>query len=179
MTSDEHSYRSETEGLDIPSIRDSSDSGDSGVSAEMPISAELIRYDEDIIAENLASVGADLSAQAEPPFAISAIAEPPPAVNVPRADVFPPTPPEFQEPPEPPEKSRLEELTDAIKAFPNSPTNYILRAEVLYALRDYEASAQDFYTGWKLAREAAQTADWGYIYEALIERAEAGLHRLS
>jgi hypothetical protein len=74
--------------------------------------------------------------------------------------------------------SRVDLLTAAIKLRPEAPVNYILRGEALAEAGDYSLAEEDFRKGLELAEAQAETADWGYIYRALADRAREGLHRI-
>ncbi len=72
---------------------------------------------------------------------------------------------------------RVGELTSAIERFPDSPANYVLRGEMFLEGGDNDLAVTDFETAIRLAEHKAQTADWGYIYRALADRAREGLRR--
>jgi tetratricopeptide (TPR) repeat protein len=75
--------------------------------------------------------------------------------------------------------SRVEFLTMAIEAYPDSPVNYVLRGEALADVGDYGLAAEDFQKALELADTQAEGANWGYIYQALADRAREGLRRVS
>lgn len=69
---------------------------------------------------------------------------------------------------------RLAALTDAIEESPASAVNYVLRGE-LYLRYDEPTLAQvDFERALAIAHEEAETHDWGFIAQALRDRALAG-----
>ena len=74
--------------------------------------------------------------------------------------------------------SRVDVLTAAIELHPEAPVNYVLRGEALVEARDYALAAEDFRKALELAETQAETANWGYIYRALADRAREGLHRI-
>ena len=79
-----------------------------------------------------------------------------------------------------PVPSRIEALTAAIELHPDAPVNYVFRGEALLENRFYQEAAADFGRGLELADSLAESANWGYIYRALADRAREGLrHCLS
>lgn len=74
-------------------------------------------------------------------------------------------------------ESRYVALTEAIARYPNAPSNYVLRGELLLEVGEHGAAAQDFEAALALAEKNAESADWGYITMALMERARSGLRR--
>jgi hypothetical protein len=77
----------------------------------------------------------------------------------------------------PPMLSRLELLTKAIADQPEAPANYVIRGELLLDAEDYALAAQDFETALSLAQPLAESSNWGYINQALIDRARQGLRQ--
>ena len=73
--------------------------------------------------------------------------------------------------------SRIDVLTEAIEQAPSAPVNYVLRGELLLDGQDYDLAAADFEKVLKLADSLAESANWGYIYRALIDRAQQGLRQ--
>jgi tetratricopeptide (TPR) repeat protein len=73
--------------------------------------------------------------------------------------------------------SRVELLTAAIEHNPDAPSNYVFRGEILLDGGDYDLAAEDFRKALQLAEDQAETANWGYIYRALADRAREGLRR--
>jgi len=168
----------------VPYLQDDDDV-ESGGSELPPVAAET--PDEPEVQDYAAPVddvepAEDRVAQAEPPFVVDTAPveavsdEPPRYEDAPVSAEEVPAAPLFAEAEARP-KTRIEDLTEAIQMYPNSPTNYILRAELLFDKEDYKAAADDFYVGLRLALSAVEHAEWGYIYEALIERAYACLKR--
>ena len=74
-----------------------------------------------------------------------------------------------------PEQILLIELTVAIVRYPEAPANYVLRAELYIAEGRLDLAAEDFRRALSLADPLAQSANWGYINEALADRAREGL----
>ncbi len=70
---------------------------------------------------------------------------------------------------------RVEALTRAIEKYPDAPANYVLRGEAILEVGDYELAARDFRKGLELADAQAETANWGFVYRALADRAREGL----
>ena len=83
--------------------------------------------------------------------------------------------PQTQEAVASPEQILLEELTDAIERYPEAPANYVLRGELYLAEGRRDLAAEDFRRALSLADPLAQSANWGYINEALADRAREGL----
>lgn len=82
---------------------------------------------------------------------------------------------------EPPQRislSRIEKLTQAIERNPIQPANYVYRGEAYTEKGQNDLAAQDFRTAVELAESQVETANWGYIYTALIDRARENLRRL-
>ena len=72
-------------------------------------------------------------------------------------------------------RSMLDELTEAIEHYPDAPANYVLRGELLLDEGQPALAAQDFQRALELADPLAESANWGYINEALADRAREGL----
>jgi tetratricopeptide (TPR) repeat protein len=83
-----------------------------------------------------------------------------------------------EEPPQRVSLTRIEKLTQAIERNPVQPANYVYRGEAYLEKGQHELAAQDFSTAIELADTQAQTANWGYIYSALIDRARENLRRI-
>ncbi|MEP7285778.1 MAG: hypothetical protein ABI947_08420 [Chloroflexota bacterium] len=79
--------------------------------------------------------------------------------------------------PSPFEISRIDLLTRAIERHPDAPANYVIRGELLLTDGYAELAAQDFVRALELADILAESANWGYIYRALVDRAHEGLRR--
>jgi hypothetical protein len=73
--------------------------------------------------------------------------------------------------------NRMDELTDAIHGHPDSPASYVLRGEIFLDSGEIALAAQDFQQALDLADPGAETANWGYVYRALADRAREGLRR--
>ena len=76
-----------------------------------------------------------------------------------------------------PVPSRVEALTAAIELHPEAPVNYVFRGEALLENSYYAEAAADFEKGLELADSLAESANWGYIYRALADRAREGLRQ--
>lgn len=70
---------------------------------------------------------------------------------------------------------RIEALNDAIERFPTEPANYILRGELLLALNDHDAAANDFRLAIKLSAKQYERENWGVVAQILHDRALEGL----
>jgi hypothetical protein len=76
------------------------------------------------------------------------------------------------------DETRLYLLNRAIERQPEAPSNYVMRGELLLARGDYEGARDDFEMAIELAETRAETANWGYINRALVDRAREGLRRI-
>jgi tetratricopeptide (TPR) repeat protein len=74
--------------------------------------------------------------------------------------------------------TRIERLTLAIERDPNEPANYVYRGEAYLEKDEYDLAAQDFHTAIELADAEIDTANWGFIYSALIDRARENLRHI-
>jgi hypothetical protein len=74
-------------------------------------------------------------------------------------------------------EARFVELTRAIDRHPDAPVNYVLRGELLVEAGETAAAAEDFASAILLAEKCAESADWGFLSIALMERARVGLQR--
>jgi hypothetical protein len=59
--------------------------------------------------------------------------------------------------------------------MPDAPSNYVMRGELLLARGDLEGARYDFEKAVELAETRAESANWGYINRALVDRAREGL----
>jgi tetratricopeptide (TPR) repeat protein len=71
--------------------------------------------------------------------------------------------------------TRLFLLSRAIERMPDAPSNYVMRGELLLARGDLEGARYDFEKAVELAETRAESANWGYINRALVDRAREGL----
>jgi hypothetical protein len=71
--------------------------------------------------------------------------------------------------------TRLFLLNRAIEKMPDAPSNYVMRGELLLARGEIEGARRDFELALELAETRAETANWGYINRALVDRAREGL----
>jgi len=72
--------------------------------------------------------------------------------------------------------TRLFLLNRAIERQPEAPASYVMRGELLLARGDIEGARLDFQKAVELAETRAETANWGYINRALVDRAREGLN---
>jgi hypothetical protein len=68
-------------------------------------------------------------------------------------------------------------FTRAIEVWPDAPVNYLLRGEEWLAVGRPGDARADFETARALAEQAAPDSAWGYVFEAYIDRADAGLRQ--
>lgn len=66
-------------------------------------------------------------------------------------------------------------LNRALERQPDAPANYVMRGELLLARGDTEGARRDFEKAVELAETRAESANWGYINRALVDRAREGL----
>jgi hypothetical protein len=71
--------------------------------------------------------------------------------------------------------ARLWDLDQTISAYPDSPSNYVVRGELYLEMGEVELAYADFTKAWTLATEQVESADWGIIAQVMQNRAEAGL----
>jgi tetratricopeptide (TPR) repeat protein len=74
-------------------------------------------------------------------------------------------------------RTRLESLSHAVEMHPEEPANYVLRGEVYYQLREYALAETDFRRGLELAAEQVEANRWGFVAQALQDRALNGLEK--
>lgn len=73
--------------------------------------------------------------------------------------------------------ARLEQLTRAIENSPDTAVNYVLRGEVYMDMREYALAHADFQRGYSVAEAQFEIADWGFLEQAMRDRALAGLDK--
>ncbi|MBN1201135.1 MAG: hypothetical protein JXJ20_04695 [Anaerolineae bacterium] len=66
-------------------------------------------------------------------------------------------------------------LTHAIRSRPGAPVNYLLRGEEWLLAGDLGRARADFVAAKTRAIRLLKDSAWGYIYQAYVDRAEAGL----
>jgi hypothetical protein len=66
-------------------------------------------------------------------------------------------------------------LNRLIEHDPALPVHYLLRGEEWLACGRPDRARVDFLSARNLARGLFAQADWGYLYQAYVDRAEAGL----
>lgn len=74
--------------------------------------------------------------------------------------------------------ARLESLTQAIEVAPESAANYVLRGEMYMDLREYALAHADFQCAYEMAEAHFEIADWGFMEQAMRDRALAGLEKV-
>jgi hypothetical protein len=75
------------------------------------------------------------------------------------------------------ETLQIRALTAAIRRYPHEPANYLLRGEERLAQGLIEAAAEDFQAVLVYAEPLLASSAWGYIYQAYLDRATAGLRQ--
>lgn len=73
---------------------------------------------------------------------------------------------------------RLRLLNRAIEQHPNAAVNYVMRGEYWLAANQPEAARADFEQAILLGQAELETSDWGYLQQALIDRARQGLRQI-
>lgn len=68
-------------------------------------------------------------------------------------------------------------LTHLIQAAPDEPVHYLLRGEEWLSCGEPEAARADFEAARDRAGALLIESDWGYVYQAYLDRAEAGLRQ--
>lgn len=74
--------------------------------------------------------------------------------------------------------NRMQHLTQAIEDAPDSPVNYVLRAELYVKIREYALAQADFQRAYELADVQFELADWGLVDQVMRDRALAGLEKV-
>jgi hypothetical protein len=75
-------------------------------------------------------------------------------------------------------EARIEVLSLAIERYPEAAVNYVLRGEAWLAVGNRVNALDDFRAALALASDAVETARWGYVEQALADRAREGLRQL-
>lgn len=75
----------------------------------------------------------------------------------------------------PPLPTRIDELTQAIERYPQSPVNYVLRGEAHWDEGHGREAAKDFLAALKLAESRDTT--WEFLNRSFLDRARQGLRR--
>ncbi|MBI5961764.1 MAG: hypothetical protein HY866_23705 [Chloroflexi bacterium] len=68
-------------------------------------------------------------------------------------------------------------LTRAILDDPDAPVHYLLRGEEWLVCGRWTEARTDFEMALTLSEKLLISSAWGYIFQAYIDRAEAGLRR--
>ncbi len=71
----------------------------------------------------------------------------------------------------------VRDFTRAIEAWPDVPVNYLLRGEEWLAVGRFGDARADFEAARALAEQAALTSAWGFVFQAYVDRADAGLRQ--
>ncbi len=74
-------------------------------------------------------------------------------------------------------RAQIAMLSWLIDADPDAPVNYLLRGEEWLACGQLHNARKDFARVRALAAQAYQGSAWGYIYQAYLDRADAGLRQ--
>ena len=74
--------------------------------------------------------------------------------------------------------ARLNNLTQAIEDAPESAVNYVLRAELYMQIREYASAQSDFQRAYELSETQFELADWGFLEQAMRDRALLGLEKV-
>jgi hypothetical protein len=77
----------------------------------------------------------------------------------------------------PGETSQVHWLSRLIEQEPDAPVHYLLRGEEWVISGRWAEARADLEQARDLAEERLAQSAWGYIYQAYIDRAEAGLRR--
>lgn len=77
------------------------------------------------------------------------------------------------------DETRLLYLNRAIEGSPDAAVNFVLRGEYWLEAGDWEQATQDFEQALELAKSALATSEWGYLEQALVDRAEHGLRLIT
>lgn len=73
------------------------------------------------------------------------------------------------------DRSRIDLLTRAIDGNPDAAINYVLRGELWLQYEEPDEAMADFASAIQLAQQEVEASDWGYLPQALLERARQGL----
>jgi tetratricopeptide (TPR) repeat protein len=72
---------------------------------------------------------------------------------------------------------QLQMFTRAVEAYPDAPVNYLLRGEEWLAIGRLDDARADFVAARALAEKQATDSAWGYVFQAYVDRADAGLRQ--
>ncbi len=73
---------------------------------------------------------------------------------------------------------RLRELNVSIEYSPDSPTLYVLRGELFLERKEYHLAKADFETAIEIADEFDPEMGWGFVAQAMRDRASDGLEKV-
>ncbi len=68
-------------------------------------------------------------------------------------------------------------LTRMVELSPEAPVNYVLRGEEWLIYGEVERARTDFERARAQADHLLSESAWGYVYQAYIDRADAGLRQ--
>ncbi len=77
------------------------------------------------------------------------------------------------------EDLRLRLLSRAIEASPDAAINYMLRGEYWLSHGTIQPAIADFEDAIVLANAEVEQSEWGYLQQAVLDRAELGLRMAS
>lgn len=66
-------------------------------------------------------------------------------------------------------------LSETIERYPDEPVNYLLRGEAWLTAGESDRAASDFERTRELSARRFAQSGWGYVEQAYLDRAEAGL----
>ncbi len=72
---------------------------------------------------------------------------------------------------------QLRLLNRAIEEHPDAAVNYVLRGEYWLMADNQQAAQADFEQAIELGSAELEASDWGYLQQALIDRAKQGLRQ--
>ncbi|MBI5928337.1 MAG: hypothetical protein HY862_03460 [Chloroflexi bacterium] len=75
------------------------------------------------------------------------------------------------------EPLQLRLLNRAIEEHPDAAVNYVLRGEYWLMADNQQAAQADFEQAIELGSAELEASDWGYLQQALIDRARQGLRQ--
>jgi tetratricopeptide (TPR) repeat protein len=70
---------------------------------------------------------------------------------------------------------RLRLLNRVIEQHPDAAVNYVLRGEYWLEQGDFQQAEADFLAAIVLGQAELETSDWGFLQQALVDRARQGL----
>jgi tetratricopeptide (TPR) repeat protein len=73
---------------------------------------------------------------------------------------------------------RLRLLNRVIEQHPDAAVNYVLRGEYWLEQGDFQQAEADFLAAIVLGQAELETSDWGFLQQALVDRARQGLREI-